>query len=1208
MYLISMGKKVIALKFFLLAFLLCFSFIFSPLNVFASTQERSFFSEAAVSFSEGFDEVSFLYRSLSASFFSAIKDSFLNFLGIETPEEEKEEEPQSSDLVTKAELQQSLLLINQSLNRTIYQPSDSPVYHTYNTYVTEGGRVSVTDGLARSVARTTSDLSDEVSILEDQVESVIQTALTDSDDLPEGLSNLYYTDTRVGSYLSASTTLRNSINYWQFDGDTLTYVGTTTVTGGFSADNLSLSSPLAISSGGTGAANATLARANINAREATDLVFYDDFERADVGPGDIGTSPTGHTYSVDAGAEISDGYLINGHYNWVDDLDFTPEVISWNFSMVPGNGGDSYVYAMLMPQVDHQLSEMFHMVWNGSQWGITIWHSFFDQEEVLTGVYSSPLRTDGTSYSFRVEFLGNDTIVVTDPEGKVWKTTHAGLDDYVTPYVAFEQANDDAQILTRFDSVYISGSPSPELSYETAAWIDTSPFVRRYETVSRDPSTGLMRASELPTTVSQIKSSTWTSGNATLTGTSTTYLGQTGSMSAFRVVFLPAASSVPRGHSVTVADESGTASVANFMLASAVGSDVIISSAGTSTSYQLSVGPGIFISNGTDRWTVITSPLNTTNIWSTAQTFSVGASVRAPNSSSVAFTVQGTSSQSANLQRWVDSAGAVQASIAFDGTGYFAGSLTSGGLRVGNVSEYARLTVKGGSFQAGASFSAGAGDLNDIIQLRNSSNTQVGSVSPVGLLRLPLGLTGAPSFSFYNDTDTGMWSSAANTLNFSTGGTERLTINTSGNIGIGSTTPSAKLSIHELSGSVGTASLFKIASSTSAGTGTTTLFTVLGNGGVGIGTALPSTLLHVSGPITGGYISKFESTAASNWNAFVSTGGIAEYGINSDALYFKANDTLSGGIQFLNNSANNVALQLATNNNVLLVQTSGNVGIGTTTPAYKLHVAGDDGSGNVAKFQTSGGLTSCTLNGTTGLLNCSSDERLKKDIESLEASSTLEKILELNPVAYHWKTDSSSSTLKYGFIAQELEGIFPELVATDKDSGMKSLSLSGLVPFIVSAVQDIAKKVDMVISIVGGKTKIQADTLCAGSVCVTQEELQQLLENVQTNSAPTPQELADNDGGNDAVPDPIDSVPDDAPSEDIVDTSPEESADEVSEPEEPSSEEEPAEEPLSETESDSASDDVPSEDEPAEESAPEPEPSLSDESSDSSSEGEASVE
>jgi hypothetical protein len=122
-------------------------------------------------------------------------------------------------------------------------------------------------------------------------------------------------------------------------------------------------------------------------------------------------------------------------------------------------------------------------------------------------------------------------------------------------------------------------------------------------------------------------------------------------------------------------------------------------------------------------------------------------------------------------------------------------------------------------------------------------------------------------------------------------------------------------------------------------------------------------------------------------------------------------------------------------NRRMVISFDGNVGIGTTSPAYKPDVSGTIRGDNVNP----------------------SDVRLKQDITPIH--NPLERVAQLRGVNYRWNDENMGRGLQMGVIAQEVEAIFPEVVSTD-DQGYKSVAYHKLVAALIEAVKELKTEND----------------------------------------------------------------------------------------------------------------------------------------------------
>ena len=145
----------------------------------------------------------------------------------------------------------------------------------------------------------------------------------------------------------------------------------------------------------------------------------------------------------------------------------------------------------------------------------------------------------------------------------------------------------------------------------------------------------------------------------------------------------------------------------------------------------------------------------------------------------------------------------------------------------------------------------------------------------------------------------------------------------------------------------------------------------------------------------------------------------------------------------------------------MAIMPDGNVGIGTFTEiptiVDKLQVFGDIRVGTTG---TNGCLKRFDGNFLAG--TCSSDRRLKKNITPF--GPMLDKVTALQPVHYSWRASEFPERhfgdgRAYGLIAQEVEQTMPELVVTDAD-GFKAVDYSQLPLLTIQAVKDLKSEND----------------------------------------------------------------------------------------------------------------------------------------------------
>jgi hypothetical protein len=342
-----------------------------------------------------------------------------------------------------------------------------------------------------------------------------------------------------------------------------------------------------------------------------------------------------------------------------------------------------------------------------------------------------------------------------------------------------------------------------------------------------------------------------------------------------------------------------------------------------------------------------------------------------------------------------------------------------------------------------------------IISRGNPSDSYDGSTygaTPTLVMSVPQTTSDKRSYAFQMNTSSGLdlWYSNAAGVS-----SRRLTVSSNGNVGIGTTSPRVALEVASTNtGFYGGTGMYVSAASGSSDYIALGQYSHLIGGG---GTSNAALINNGSGFLS-------IHTNASERMRITSSGDV---GIGTSSP--------SGGPnqRVLQVDAPQFSRILSTSQGVIVVTTANaisNLGaVGTTSNHPFLFVTNDTermritSGGNVVVNNLGTGLVYSNAGALTS--TNPSDERLKDDITDLQYG--LNEILQLRPVSYNWKNDTINQGKQFGFIAQEVQEIMPELVkefeTKDGDEEVIRLGLDKEAIFVamVNAIKELKAEIEI---------------------------------------------------------------------------------------------------------------------------------------------------
>ena len=335
------------------------------------------------------------------------------------------------------------------------------------------------------------------------------------------------------------------------------------------------------------------------------------------------------------------------------------------------------------------------------------------------------------------------------------------------------------------------------------------------------------------------------------------------------------------------------------------------------------------------------------------------------------------------------------------------------------------------------------------------------------LITTGTGTAAAPAIVPTGDTNTGIFFPAADTIAFGEGGVESMRIDSSGNVGIGTVSPTAQVTIGKV---VDSATIPNTPANHSISLYPPTTTDYYGGGigwSTGVNTAANICAVDDGGSGALGLVLSTGNTATLTERLRIDSSGNVGIGTTSPTIIASSSKildivgVLSGAVRFERTSSTNPTYGYvgATNGAVELNAQSSSSIVLSTNGTNRLSI---NSSGDVTITDLAGTGSRAVNASATGLLSAASDASLKEEVIGAHIAG-LAEILQIHPKMYRWKDDianrGNEAAVELGFIANDVAPIIPSAAPLGND-GLYGFYDRSITAALVKAVQELKAEND----------------------------------------------------------------------------------------------------------------------------------------------------